>query len=156
MIVLLEQASEALMVKAAITCPSVKRQLTFVKFATTFRDCRRTARPSTGIRRRSTVKTSNFIPGRLGYNVAQEDCAKIPDNSVVRARIDERTKREAAAALKKIGLTVSDAFRLLLVRVAAEKDPNAETVAAMKAARRGDLVKAGKPDKLLRSLNAGR
>jgi len=42
-------------------------------------------------------------------------------NSVVRARIDGRTKREAAAALKKIGLTVSDAFRLLLVRVAAEK-----------------------------------
>ena len=60
-------------------------------------------------------------------------------NCVVRARIDERTKREAAAALKKIGLTVSDAFRLLLVRVAAEKslpfeplDPNAETVAEMK------------------------
>jgi len=26
----------------------------------------------------------------------------------------------------------------------------------MKAARRGELVKAGKPDKLLRSLNAGR
>ena len=83
------------------------------------------------------------------------------ENSVVRARIDERTKREAAAALKKIGLTVSDAFRLLLVRVAAEKalpfeplNPNAETVAAMKAARRGELVKVGKPDKLLRSLNA--
>jgi DNA-damage-inducible protein J len=83
-------------------------------------------------------------------------------NSVVRARIDERTKREAAAALKKIGLTVSDAFRLLLVRVAAEKalpfeplNPNAETVGAMKAARRGELVKVGKPDKLLRSLNAG-
>lgn len=42
-------------------------------------------------------------------------------NSVVRARIDERTKRQAAAALKKIGLSVSDAFRLLMVRVAAEK-----------------------------------
>src|SRR5580658_3337184 len=72
------------------------------------------------------------------------------DNSVVRARIDKRTKREAAGALKKIGLTVSDAFRLLLVRVAAEKvlpfeplNPNAETVAAMKAARRGDLIKVG-------------
>ena len=57
---------------------------------------------------------------------------------------------------------MSDAFRLLLVRVAAEKalpfeplNPNAETVAAMKAARRGELVKVGKPDKLLRSLNAG-
>ena len=85
----------------------------------------------------------------------------MPDGSVVRARIDERTKKEAAAVLKKIGLTVSDAFRLLLLRVAAEKalpfeplKPNAETVAAMKAARRGDLVNVGKPDKLLRSLNA--
>jgi DNA-damage-inducible protein J len=83
------------------------------------------------------------------------------DNSVVRARIDERTKREAVAALKKIGLTVSDAFRLLLVRVAAEKalpfeplNPNTETIRAMKAARRGELVKVGKPDKLLSSLNA--
>jgi DNA-damage-inducible protein J len=80
----------------------------------------------------------------------------------VRARIDERTKKEAAAALKKLGLTVSDAFRLLLVRVAAEKalpfeplNPNAETVAAMRAARRGDVIRVGKPDKLLRRLNAG-
>jgi len=82
-------------------------------------------------------------------------------SSVVRARIDERTKKQAAAALKKIGLTVSDAFRLLMVRVAAEKslpfeplNPNAETIAAMRAARRGELVKAGKPKDLLRSLNA--
>jgi DNA-damage-inducible protein J len=83
-------------------------------------------------------------------------------NSVVRARIDERTKKQAAAALKKIGLTVSDALRLLLVRVAKEKalpfeplNPTAETIAAMKTARRGELVKVGKPDTLLRSLNAG-
>jgi DNA-damage-inducible protein J len=85
------------------------------------------------------------------------------ENSVVRARIDARTKKQASAALKKIGLTVSDALRLLMVRVAAEKtlpfeplNPNAVTIAAMKAARRGELVKAGKPDKLLRSLHAGR
>jgi DNA-damage-inducible protein J len=84
------------------------------------------------------------------------------DNSVVRARIDEQTKKEAAAVLKTIGLTVSDAFRMLLMRVAAEKAlpfeplvPNAETIAAMKSARRGEVVKAGKPDKLLASLNAG-
>ncbi len=83
------------------------------------------------------------------------------NNSVVLARVEARTKRAAAAALKKIGVTLSDAFRLLLVRVAAEKalpfeplNPSAETIAAMKAARRGELVKAGKPDKLLRSLNA--
>jgi DNA-damage-inducible protein J len=79
--------------------------------------------------------------------------------SVVRARIDERTKKEAAAALKKIGLTMSDAFRLLLVRVAKEKalpfeplNPNATTVDAMKTAR--EVVKAGKPDKLLRSVKS--
>jgi predicted transcriptional regulator len=35
-------------------------------------------------------------------------------------------------------------------------NPNTETIAAMKGARRGDLIKAGKPHKLLRSLNAGR
>jgi len=99
----------------------------------------------------------------LGYNVAHtERLAPMPDNAVVRARIDERTKREAAAALKKIGLTLSDAFRLLLVRVAAEKalpfeplNPNAVTVSAMKAARRGELIKVGKPDKLLQSLKEG-
>ena len=42
-------------------------------------------------------------------------------NSVVRARIDEETKREAAAVLQAMGLTVSDAFRLMMVRIAKEK-----------------------------------
>lgn len=42
-------------------------------------------------------------------------------NTVVRARIDGRVKDEAAAVLAAMGLTVSDAFRLLLVRVAKEK-----------------------------------
>jgi DNA-damage-inducible protein J len=102
-----------------------------------------------------------MFPDRLGYMWLKGEISAMTENSVVRARIDARTKREAAAALKKIGLTLSDAFRLLLVRVAAEKalpfeplNPNAETVAAMKAARRGELVKVGKPDKLLHSLNA--
>jgi DNA-damage-inducible protein J len=83
------------------------------------------------------------------------------ENSVVRARIDEATKSEAAAVLATMGLSLSDAFRLLLKRVAAEKAlpfeplvPNAETVEAMKAARRGDLVTVGKPGALLASLNA--
>jgi DNA-damage-inducible protein J len=65
------------------------------------------------------------------------------ENAVVRARIDETTKAEAAAVLAAMGLTLSDAFRLLLKRVAAEKAlpfdplvPNDETIAAMKAARR--------------------
>ena len=83
------------------------------------------------------------------------------ENAVVRARIDEATKTEAAAVLAAMGLSLSDAFRLLLKRIAAEKAlpfeplvPNPETVEAMKAARRGDLVTAGKPANLLASLNA--
>ncbi|MCY4484851.1 MAG: type II toxin-antitoxin system RelB/DinJ family antitoxin [Spirochaetaceae bacterium] len=68
-------------------------------------------------------------------------------NTVIRARIDERVKEEAAAVLEAIGLTVSDAFRLLMVRTATEKRlpfeplvPNEETVATMLAARRRESV----------------
>src|SRR5712692_9379615 len=82
-------------------------------------------------------------------------------NTVVRARIDERIKKEDEAVLASIGLTVSDAFRLLMVRVAREKAlpfeplvPNEETIEAMKAARRGDLVTVG--DALHLSPLAGR
>jgi len=82
-------------------------------------------------------------------------------SSVVRARIDETTKSEAVAVLAAMGLTLSDAFRLMLKRVAADKAlpfeplvPNAETIEAMKAARRGELVTVGKPSSLLASLNA--
>jgi DNA-damage-inducible protein J len=42
-------------------------------------------------------------------------------NTVVRARIDAETKDKAAAVLAAIGLTVSDAFRLMMVRIAKEK-----------------------------------
>lgn len=83
-------------------------------------------------------------------------------NSVVRARIDVRTKEEAAAVLAAMGLTVSDAFRLMLVRIANDKalpfeplTPNAETIEAIKAVRRGELVRVGSPENLIASLNAG-
>jgi DNA-damage-inducible protein J len=82
-------------------------------------------------------------------------------DSVIRARIDEGVKAEASAVLAAMGLTVSDALRLLMVRIAAEKAlpfeplvPNAETIEAMKAARRGELIKAGSPKRLIASLNA--
>ena len=81
--------------------------------------------------------------------------------TVVRARIDEKTKDEAAVVLEAIGLTVSDAFRLMMVRIAAEKRlpfdlliPNEETIAAMQAARRGELVTVGGVDGLMADLNA--
>lgn len=83
-------------------------------------------------------------------------------NAVVRARIDEHTKEEAAAVLATMGLTVSDAFRLMLTRVAQEKAlpfepliPNAETIKAMKQARSGKgLDKFKTVDDLMADLNA--
>jgi DNA-damage-inducible protein J len=82
-------------------------------------------------------------------------------NTVVRARIDEHVKEEASAVLATIGLSVSDAFRLMMVRIAKDKAlpfeplvPNPETVEAMKAARRGEVVTVGSPGDLLTSLNA--
>lgn len=82
-------------------------------------------------------------------------------NTVVRARIDGRVKDEAAAVLATMGLTVSDAFRLLMVRVAREKalpfeplSPNAKTVRAMKDARRGKLRRFDRVEDVMADLHA--
>ena len=83
-------------------------------------------------------------------------------SAVVRARIDERVKREAAAVLSEMGPTVSDAFRMMMARIAKEKAlpfesliPNAETIGAMEAARRAEFVGEFKTvDELLAHLNA--
>ncbi|HEX4505376.1 MAG TPA: type II toxin-antitoxin system RelB/DinJ family antitoxin [Alphaproteobacteria bacterium] len=42
-------------------------------------------------------------------------------DAVVRARIDQATKDRASAALEAMGLSISDAIRLLMLRVAEEK-----------------------------------
>lgn len=67
-------------------------------------------------------------------------------NRLVQTRIDGAIKEEAAAVLAAMGLTVSDAVRLLLTRIAREHAlpfdpliPNATTIAAMMEARRGNL-----------------
>ena len=82
-------------------------------------------------------------------------------NAVVRARIDEHIKEEATVVLATMGLTVSDAFRILLTRVAREKAlpfeplvPNAETIKAMRDARRGNLPSFNTVDELMADLNA--
>ena len=61
--------------------------------------------------------------------------------TMVHIRMDEKVKDQAAKALAEMGMSVSDAVRILLVRVAAEKAlpfevrvPNKRTVAAMKSA----------------------
>jgi DNA-damage-inducible protein J len=85
----------------------------------------------------------------------------MPANAVVRARIDEKTKKKATVVLKAIGLTPSDAFRLLMVRVAREKsfpfdlhEPNAETMEAIEEARRGGLKRFNTVAELMADLHA--
>jgi DNA-damage-inducible protein J len=69
---------------------------------------------------------------------------KIMPTTMVHVRVDEKTKQKAAKTLAEMGISVSDAVRMLLVRVAAEKAlpfdvkvPNVTTVKAMRAADRG-------------------
>ena len=82
-------------------------------------------------------------------------------NSVVRARINEQIKEEATVVLSAMGLTVSDAFRILLTRVAREKAlpfepliPNEATIAAMKELREGKGTRFATVDALMADLNA--
>lgn len=70
-------------------------------------------------------------------------------NALVQARVDGQIKKEPAAVLATIGLTVSDAVRLMLIRIAHEKAlpfdpliPNAETIAAMETAEQGILERS--------------
>jgi DNA-damage-inducible protein J len=72
-------------------------------------------------------------------------------DTVVRARIDGRVKEQAAGVLAEMGLSVSDAIRMLLVRIAAEKAlpfeakvPNATTEAAFRASDRNEGITRAK------------
>jgi DNA-damage-inducible protein J len=63
----------------------------------------------------------------------------------VHSRIDEDIKEQASLILDKLGLNVSDAIRLFLNQVVMRKGmpfsvciPNAETIAAMESADRGE------------------
>jgi len=98
----------------------------------------------------------------MGYNVATNIGEyDMTANAVVRARIDENIKEEATIVLASMGLTVSEAMRLMLTRVAREKKlpfepliPNAQTIAAMKEARKGNLKSFDSIDDLMADLNA--
>ena len=82
-------------------------------------------------------------------------------NALVTARIDESIKQEASLVLEKMGLTVSDAVRLMLTRIAREQTfpfdiriPNEETIQAMQEARAGGLKRFSSLDDLLDDLHA--
>ena len=87
--------------------------------------------------------------------------AGMASNALVQTRIDGTVKEEAAIVLAAMGLTVSDAVRLMLTRVARDKAlpfeplvPNATTIEAMKEARRGSLPRFDSVASLMDDLNA--
>jgi DNA-damage-inducible protein J len=82
----------------------------------------------------------------LDLPVSGDTMYRMATTAMVHVRVDEKMKARAEKALAAMGLSVSDAVRVLLTRVAAEQAlpfevrvPNAKTRAAIKEARRGGL-----------------
>jgi len=79
--------------------------------------------------------------------------------TMIHVRVEEEVKKQAAAALEAMGLSVSDAVRVFLTRVAAEKQipfalrvPNAETRTAMEEARAMSKARFSNADELMDDL----
>ena len=82
-------------------------------------------------------------------------------DTYVRARIDTNTKERAADALEAMGLSISDAIRLLMLRIADErrlpfdvKAPNATTREAIAELEAGKGKRFNSIDELMADLNA--
>ena len=81
--------------------------------------------------------------------------------TMIHIRVDEALKAEASDTLEKMGLSLSDAVRLLLTRIAVEKAlpfevrvPNPETLASMKEGDRGEVLRASNMTEMMALLNA--
>ena len=82
-------------------------------------------------------------------------------DTYVRARIDNTTKERATAALGAMGLSISDAIRLLMLRIADErrlpfevKVPNAATREAIAELAAGKGAKFANIEALMADLDA--
>lgn len=80
--------------------------------------------------------------------------------TMVHIRMDERVKKKAAKTLAAMGMSLSDAVRMLLVRVAAEsalpfdvKVPNRTTAKALHAANRRKGKRFESPSALFKDLD---
>jgi DNA-damage-inducible protein J len=102
------------------------------------------------------VNTSSMPEAIRKQSNAQEVSRSVSEDLYIK-----HLNTEASAVLASIGLMVSDAVRLMLKRVVAEKAlpfeplvPNAETIEAIKAARRGELNTDSSVKNLFNALNA--
>lgn len=85
----------------------------------------------------------------------------MPTDTVVRARIDSETKARATEALNAMGLSVSDAIRLLMMRVAEERRlpfvvraPNPATREAMQELDEGKGERLNSVEELFEDLGS--
>jgi DNA-damage-inducible protein J len=83
----------------------------------------------------------------------------MPATEYVRARIDPAIKDEAANVLATLGLTVSDACRMMLTKVAMEKrlpfgteEPNEASLAAIRELDEGKGMRFNSADELFEDL----
>jgi DNA-damage-inducible protein J len=83
--------------------------------------------------------------------------------TMVHIRMDDKLKAKAAKVLESMGLTISDAVRIFLKRVAAEKQlpfairvPNAQTREAMEEARTMTRARFGTAQELFDDLEKNR
>jgi DNA-damage-inducible protein J len=93
----------------------------------------------------------NLIVALRRYDMTQ--------NAFVRARISENIKNQATEVLAGLGLTVSDACRIMLTRVANEKQlpfalntPNAETAQAIDELASGQGVRYASAEAMFKDL----
>lgn len=107
---------------------------------------------------RSTKKPGKAVPPITPKSRKVVKAATAP-SQVVQARMSPKITSEASMVLEAIGLTVSEAFRLFLVKVAHDKQlpfeplrtPNKETIRAMEESRQAK----GKRYKTIESLFEG-
>src|SRR5579883_1705887 len=133
-----------------------------------------TKAPGQARARRSARARGEARSAKLPLGLKTQDIVRVPDcsyivargvvamaaSATVRARIDEQVKKQAAQVLEEMGLSVSDAIRMMLMRVAAEKAlpfevnvPNATTARTLRKADKGeDLTRSKDAADLFRKL----
>ena len=85
----------------------------------------------------------------------------VNETAMIHVRVDQELKTKVSVTLSRMGLSMSDAVRLLLTRIEADQAlpfdvrvPNATTLAAMDAGDRGDAARFGNVKELMADLHA--
>ena len=85
----------------------------------------------------------------------------MPAEALIEAHVDENVRRQAQEIYLAAGVTIEDMVRRMLLKTVEDNAipmdffrPNAETLAAIEAARRGEFAGEGSIDNLFAELDA--